>query len=208
MTTMVLERSTLPDPRWAVWSGASGLGALGSYIALMALPAPPPVQALLVFGFAFGLTVASIGVHLGVTRVVAPRLGLVAAVANTVAAGELAAMLLVQMAVKAAVSKPDAAFTAIWLGMDVAWDLFVGAGTALFGLALWFHPRFRPFTAAGGILTGLLLLALNIATFPVPPAEAGLFDAGPFVGLWYVVLSARVLIVAMRGRLSGVDAAA
>jgi len=164
----------------------------------MALPAPPPIQALLVFGFAFGLTVASIGLHLGVTGAVAPRLGLVAAVANTVAAGELAGMLLVQMAVKAAVPKPEAAFTAIWLGLDVAWDLFVGAGTVLFGLALWRHPRFRPFTAAGGLVTGLLLLVLNIATFPVPPAEAGLFDAGPFVGLWYVILSARVLMVAAR----------
>ena len=195
---MASERNALPDARWAAWSGASGLGALASYVALMAVPAPPPVQALLVFGFAFGLTVASLGLHLGVTRGVAPRLGLVAAVANTVAAGELAAMLLVQMAVKAAVPKPGAAFTAIWLGMDVAWDLFVGAGTVLFGLALWRHPRFRPFTAGGGIVAGLLLLALNIATFPTPPAEAGLFDAGPFVGLWYVWLSARVLIVAAR----------
>ncbi len=190
--------AALPDLRWARWSGGAGLAALVSYVALMALPAPPPVQVLLVFGFAFGLTVASLGLHLGVTRGVAPRLGLVAAVANTVAAGELAAMLLVQMAVKAAAPKPEAAFTAIWLGLDVAWDLFVGAGTALFGLALWRHPRFRPLTAGGGILTGLLLLVLNIATFPVPPAEAGLFDAGPFVGLWYVVLSARVLIVAAR----------
>ena len=195
---MASDRDALPDPRWAAWSGASGLGALASYIALMAVPGPPPVQALLVFGFAFGLTVASLGLHLGVTRGVAPRLGLVAAVANTVAAGELAAMLLVQMAVKAAVPKPAAPLTAIWLGMDVAWDLFVGAGTALFGLALWRHPGFRPFTASGGVVAGLLLLALNIATFPTPPAEAGLFDAGPFVGLWYVWLSARVLIVAAR----------
>ncbi len=191
------ERSVLPDLRWARWSGGAGLAALVSYVALMALSAPPPVQALLVFGFAFGLTVASLGLHLGVTRVVAPRLGLVAAVANTVAAGELAAMLLVQMAVKAAVPKPEAAFTAIWLGLDVAWDLFVGAGTALFGLALWRHPRFRPFTAGSGVAAGLVLLALNIATFPIPPAEAGLFDAGPFVGLWYVWLSARVLIVSV-----------
>ena len=191
------DTAPLSDRRWAVWSGGAGLAALGSYVALMALPAPPPVQVLLVFGFAFGLTVASLGLHLGVTSAVAPRLGLVAAAANTVAAGELAAMLLVQMAVKAAAAKPDAALTAIWLGLDVAWDLFVGAGTALFGLALWRHPRFRPLTAGGGVLAGLCLLVLNIATFPTPPAEAGLFDAGPFVGIWYVWLSVRVLLVAI-----------
>jgi hypothetical protein len=193
-----VDRAALPDSRWARWSGGAGLAALTSYISLMALPAPPPVQVLLVFGFAFGLTVASLGLHLGVTRGVAPRLGLVAAVANTVAAGELTAMLLVQMAVKAAVTKPEAAFTAIWLGLDVAWDLFVGAGTLLFGLALWRHPRFRPLTASGGVLAGLCLLVLNVATFPIPPAEAGFFDAGPLVGLWYVVLSVRVLVVALR----------
>ena len=189
MNESAVDRAALPDSRWARWSGGAGLAALISYIALMALPAPPPIQVLLVFGFAFGLTVASIGLHLGVTRGVAPRLGLVAAVANTVAAGELSAMLLVQMAVKAAVAKPDAAFTAIWLGLDVAWDLFVGAGTVLFGLALWRHPAFRPLTAAGGVIAGICLLVLNVATFPVPPAEAGFFDAGPFVGLWYVILS-------------------
>jgi hypothetical protein len=205
---MAPDSNVLPDRRWAVWSGGTGLAALGSYIALMALPAPPPAQVLLVFGFAFGLTVASIGLHLGVTRGVAPGLGLVAAIANTVAAGELTAMLLVQMAVKAAVSKPEAVFTAIWLGLDVAWDLFVGAGTVLFGLALWRHPRFRPLTAAGGVVTGLCLLVLNIGTFPTPPAEAGFFDAGPFVGLWYVVLSARVLIVARGERRNGVSATA
>ena len=185
-----------PDPRWARWSGGAGLVALGSYAGLMALPAPPPVQVLLLFGFAFGLVVASIGLHLGVTSGVAARLGLVAAVANTVAAGQLAAMILVQMAVKAAVEKPGRELTAIWLGMDVAWDLFVGAGTTLFGLALWKHPRFRPFTAGAGIAVGVVLLVLNIATFPIPPGEAGLFDAGPLVGLWYVFLSARVLIAA------------
>jgi hypothetical protein len=189
---------TLSDPRWARWSGATGLAALGSYVALIALDAPPPVQALLVFGFAFGLAVSSIGLHLGVTGAVAPRLSLVAAVSNVVAVAELAGMLLVQMAVKEAVEKPDAAFTAVWLGLDVAWDLFIGAGTALFGLALWRHPRFRPFTAGAGIAAGLVLLALNIATFPTPPGEAGLFDAGPLVGLWYLFLSARVLIAARK----------
>jgi hypothetical protein len=173
-----------------------GLAALGSYVALIAADVPPPVQALFVFGFAYGLGVASIGLHLGVTAAVAPRLSLVAAVSNVVAVAELAGMLLVQLAVKEAVAKPEPAFTAIWLGLDVAWDLFIGAGTTLFGLALWRHPSFRPFTAGAGVAAGLVLLVLNIATFPTPPAEAGLFDVGPFVGLWYVFLSARVLIVA------------
>jgi hypothetical protein len=188
--------AALPDERWAVWGATAGLCALASYIALSAVSVSAPLAVLLTFGFSFGLTVASIGLYLGVVRVVAPRIGLVAAAANAMAAVELTAMLLVQLAVKSAEGRPAPAFTAIWLGLDVAWDLFVGAGTVLFGLALWRHPRFRPLTAGAGILVGLLLLVLNIGTFPKPPAEAGLFDAGPFVGLWYIFLSARVLIVA------------
>jgi len=187
--------TALPDPRWAFWAGSTGLVALASYIALNAVSASGPVAVLLTFGFGFGLTVASIGLHLGVTGAVAPRLGLLAAVANAMAAAELVAMLLVQLAVKAAVERPEGAVTAIWLGLDVAWDLFVGMGTVLFGLALWQHPRFRPLVALTGMAVGILLLLLNIATFPTPPAEAGLFDMGPIVGLWYLILCMRVLVV-------------
>ena len=32
------------------------------------------------------------------------------------------------------------------------------------------------------------LLVLNMITFPTAPAEAGLMDLGPFVGLWMLVL--------------------
>jgi hypothetical protein len=204
---MTPEAAALPDRRWAIWSAAAGLCALASYIALSAVSVSAPLAVLLTFGFSFGLTVASIGLYLGVVRLASPRLGLLAAVANAMAAAELTAMLLVQLAVKSAEAHPGPAFTAIWLGLDVAWDLFVGAGTVLFGLALWRHPGFRPLTAAGGILVGVLLLVLNIGTFPKPPAEAGLFDAGPFVGLWYILLSVRVLIVA-RGEAARRPAAA
>jgi hypothetical protein len=194
----------LCDARWARCAGLSGLFALGSYVAMSAVSVSPPVAVLLTFGFSLGLTVASIALHLGVTAAVAPRLGLLAVVFNTVAASQLAAMLLVQLAVKAAVSRPEQAFTAIWLGLDVAWDLYVGAGTMLFGLALWHHNDFRPVVALGGMLVGLVLLVLNIVTFPTPPAEAGLLDVGPFVGLWYILLSLRVLaLVRRRARLPG-----
>jgi hypothetical protein len=43
------------------------------------------------------------------------------------------------------------------------------------------------------VFAGLLLLVLNLWTFPIPPGESGLFDVGPFVGLWFMVLSVRML---------------
>ena len=48
------------------------------------------------------------------------------------------------------------------------------------------------------MVLGALLVVLNVVTFPTPPADAGLFDIGPFVGLWYLFLMIRVLIVSRR----------
>jgi hypothetical protein len=36
---------------------------------------------------------------------------------------------------------------------------------------------------------GLLIVGLNIGTFPTPPANAGLFDPGPLMGLWYLMVT-------------------
>jgi hypothetical protein len=51
------------------------------------------------------------------------------------------------------------------------------------------HPRFVAAFGVPGILIAAVLLALNLGTFPTPPADAGLFDAGPLVGLWYLAVS-------------------
>ena len=187
--------AAVADIVWARGGAIVGIVALLSYIGLNVVSVPGPVAVLLSFGFAFGLTVASIGIHLGVTRSVAPRLSLLAAVGNSAGAATLLAMLLVQLAVKAAQPHPGAALTGVWLGLDVAWDLLAGAGTVCFGLALWWHEAFRPITAGLGVAAGVLIMTLNVATFPTPPAEAGLFDAGPLVGLWYFWLMIRVLLV-------------
>ena len=74
----------------------------------------------------------------------------------------------------------------VWLGLDVAWDVYIGLGTLAFSWSMLHHPRFGwPFSASGFLL-GLLVIVLNLIPFPVPPAEAGSFDIGPFVGLWYL----------------------
>jgi hypothetical protein len=38
-----------------------------------------------------------------------------------------------------------------------------------------------------------LLLGFNLYTFPIPPANANLIDFGPFVGLWYLIISIQTL---------------
>ncbi len=186
----------LPDRVWALCAGVAGVCGIPSYVLLIATDAPAPLAALLTTVFGFGFALASIGLHLGVTGEVAPRLSLLAAIANAAAVVELIAMLLVQIAVRSVAPHPGRPMGAIWLGLDVAGDVFGGTGTVLFGFALWRHPRFGRVLGLAGILLGGALLALNIGTFPAPPAEAGWFDIGPFVALWYLILMLRVLWLA------------
>jgi hypothetical protein len=54
------------------------------------------------------------------------------------------------------------------------------------------HPRFGTTMGIAGVVLAAALLALNLGTFPTPPAEAGLVDVGPAVGLWY--LAATILM--------------
>jgi hypothetical protein len=81
----------------------------------------------------------------------------------------------------------------IQLGLDVAWDVFLVLGTVLLAMNMWRHPRFGRAIAATGIAIAVALIAINLATFPEPPGHAGLVDPGPFIGLWYVVASVRLL---------------
>jgi hypothetical protein len=100
-------------------------------------------------------------------------------------------MALVQLAVEYSANgdKVPSQFVAIWLGLDVAWDAFIGIGTVCFALAMFRHPRFGAIFTVLGIGIGTGLLALHLYTFPTPPQNAGLIDLGPALGLWYSVVT-------------------
>jgi hypothetical protein len=99
-------------------------------------------------------------------------------------------MALVQMAIGAATGdRTERPLQAIWLGLDVAWDAYIGLGTVLFALSMLRHPRFGRVFAASGAAVGFTLLLFNLYTFPTPPANAGLLDLGPVVGLWYLAVT-------------------
>lgn len=81
----------------------------------------------------------------------------------------------------------------VQLGMDVSWDIYISVATVLLGAVLWKHPRFGMVMGGITVFAGLLLLVLNLWTFPTPPGESGSMDVGPFVGIWFMVLSSRML---------------
>ena len=73
-------------------------------------------------------------------------------------------------------------------GMDVAFDIFITISWFLFGINIAKKQIFRKIL---GWVTCILsggLLTLNMITFPIAPAEDGLIDLGPFLGLWILVV--------------------
>ena len=110
---------------------------------------------------------------------------------NALAGGLFSAMLLVQMAVdySAGGEKVSAQVSAIWLGLDVAWDAYIGLGTICFALAMLRHPRFGRVFAFFRVGHCRRSAGATFVTFRTRPQNAGLVDLGPAVGLWYLVVT-------------------
>jgi hypothetical protein len=174
---------------WIRTGVVAGLSVSLVYPAVIFLPLPKLAITVLAASMGPLLAVASLGLGelLQIPRPSVPaRLGMAF---NFAAGALLSAMLLVQLAVKARLqgAKASPELVGIWLGLDVAWDVYVSIGTGLFALAMLKHPRFGKVFGGIGLVIAMFLLVLNLFTFPTPPADAGLIDVGPVVGLWYLV---------------------
>ncbi len=173
------------------------IGIVAGFFACLAYPlaafAPLPKLATTTLVACFGpaLGVASYGLRRLLDwekQLVSSALGLLL---NALAGALFSAMALVQLAIRysAGGENVSSSFIAIWLGLDVAWDAYVGVGTICFALAMWRHPRFGRIFAFLGMAIAVGLLALHLYTFPTPPQNAGLVDLGPALGLWYLVVT-------------------
>lgn len=87
----------------------------------------------------------------------------------------------------------------VQLGLDVCWDIWVSLGTATLALALLRLPLPRWLCVAGAAVA-LSALGLNLWTFPAPPAESGLIDLGPGIGVWYGLLVVALIVRSVRRR--------
>jgi hypothetical protein len=137
----------------------------------------------------------------------ANRLALIFAV---LAFSTVLAMVIVQMAVNAAFGEiakdlTDATSNALAqslkmvdLGLDIAWDILIGVSMIFSAIALKGRSGFGFWWAAPVMILGVLMLVLNAATFPWPPGEAGLFDIGPFVGIYMLMIAIRFMVLARR----------
>ncbi len=174
--------------RWIECGVVAGLCASVLYPVLLFAPLPLAATAAAAALLGPAIGVGSLGLRQLIRlhgRSVTASLG---AITNFGAGALFTAMALIQLAVRHAGpdSAPQRDLIGVWLGLDVAWDVYIGLGTLFFAWSMLGHPRFGWPFALPGFVVGFLVIVLNLYTFPIPPAEAGSFDVGPFVGLWYL----------------------
>lgn len=180
--------------RWVQLAIGLGIATSVVYPSLIFLPLPQLLTVSLAAAVGPLLGIASIGLY-RFLRIHQPSVSAqLAAACNFLAGALFSTMLLVQLAVRlrAAGQPIDQQLVAVWLGLDVAWDVYIALGTTLFAWAMWTHPRFGRIFTVSGILLAALLLAFNFYAFPEPPGETNLVDLGPLVGLWYLVVTVQM----------------
>jgi hypothetical protein len=84
------------------------------------------------------------------------------------------------------------------MGLDVAWDLFIGTSLIFLAVAIKQNRKFGIWWSIPAGLLGILLIVLNTITFPWPPNSRGLIDVGPAIGIYIIAVSGRLLFVALR----------
>ena len=185
---------TTNDPlQWITAGVVGGILAAVLYPALLFLPGPSILVTVAAGFFGLSIGVGSVGLMKLITLKRGSVPAVLGAVSNFTAGAVFTTMALVQLAVKQVAVESGVAINpqleAVWLGLDVAWDIYIGVGTMFFGWAMLAHHRFRWFFGIPGLVLGGFLLILNLIPFPTPPSSAGLIDLGPFVGLWYLAVT-------------------
>ena len=146
------------------------------------------------------LSLASVGLYYFIQIHKKTVTSKIALFSNIIAGALLTQMFLVQLAIKS--SRPkllEESSKWIWnslnhihYGLDVAWDVYIFLGTFLFAISIFRHPKLGKIFSIAGILISLLMIVTNVISFPIPPYEE-YFDFGPFIGLWYLGITIKIM---------------
>lgn len=202
--------TSIPTAAWRRFTVFNGFAAMASYTAAAFASLPERISLLLAFAFGPFFMLASLGLYrLG--RAWKDSIALQAGALFNLAGTALVTLMLVVQQTSFAFHRQFRAadrgtvteeqlkwifkeVNAVQLGIDLAWDVFISAGTFLLALGLLRHPAFRTALPLLGMLVAILLLGFNMASFPVPPDEAGSIDFGPMVAAWYTLMTGAVAV--------------
>lgn len=184
--------------------GIAGIISVVFYISAVAIPLPSPIPRLLAFTFPLLWIVSYMAFyHFLKKERHTPSLEM-AYVFGIIGAALACTFLVVQQAniiwhneamesaqtdeARALLKAAYRGANRVQAGFDVAFDIFITIAMILFGINLAKSSRFPAFLGIVMSLIASVLLIFNMVTFPDAPAEAGLIDAGPFLGLWMLLV--------------------
>jgi hypothetical protein len=187
---------------WIIYGTIAGILADFAYASAIG-PIPFPETVKMYLGMAFGplLSLAFIGLYhffklhrKTVTLQAATIFGIIAGtLVNLMIVVQSAIHLTIPIGVRESLGLAYTGLNMVQLGMDVSWDIYFSLATIFLGLVMFRHPRFGIIWGVITVLIGASLLALNLAAFPIPPADARSFDLGPVSGVLYLFIAIRVL---------------
>jgi hypothetical protein len=182
--------------QWALVSIVTGIGAVIVYTLISVLSGPFLVIVVLAGAFGPLLAAASLGLYHILAEPGKPIILQLAAMFNILAGATFTMMALAQLAIRYQIRSVGGeaqimaalrtSLAGTYLGLDVAWDIFISLGTILFAISMFGDARFGWILGTAGVLIAVALLILNLWTFPTPPAAKDLVDLGPLLGLWYL----------------------
>jgi len=188
---------------------AAGVVALTMYLARTFVPMPDAVHTACFTLFGPALVFAYTGLH-PLMQLGGPSLaGRLATVAGIIGGATNMMFAVVQLntlhVLRAAIAAAETAeakaewrhilhgvFT-VQNGLNITMDFFIDLSALLYAVVMWRHPAFgRAISLASIALVGPHLV-MKAITFPDAPAAAGLFDAGPLVGVWFALVMVCVI---------------
>jgi hypothetical protein len=195
--------------KWVVVGAITGLLAAVIYPLMIFVSMPEHLLITLAAAFGPLLSIASLGLyHLLMVNRKTVTLQ-IATISNVIAGTIVNMMLIIQLAIRMGMRTYTNGETGqageemmkwalrgvdkVQLGLDVSWDVYIALGTFFFAVNMLSHPRFGRIFGWIGIILSVPLLGFNLSSFPVPPADAGRFDFGPLVGLWYMAVGIQAL---------------
>lgn len=204
-------------PNRSLWmrSGVAGMLAVACYVLAITLPWPETqlgtsTALVVVSAWPILSIVYSYGLYTFVAAERESSANRLAFVSAVTAFTIVLAMIVVQLAVGAGLGEitkgldeqTGAALRRglrmIDLGLDVAWDVLIGTALVFSGVAMRRRSGLGLGWAIPSAMLGIVLIALNAATFPWPPADRGLIDVGPLIGLFVMALGARLALLGRR----------
>lgn len=196
------------DRRLLITGGISGIISIMAYVIVTVAPLTPTFAFLLAMLWPLLSIVYAYALYSFIATEregSANRIGFVLAVA---AFSMVAMMISVQLAVKIGMAEYRVSATAdeiavapfmtdairlVDLGLDLAWDFFIGATLIVVAFPMSRHSKLGYRWGVPSGVLGALLIGLNAATFPWPPDTRGLVDIGPLIGLYVVLLSTHLV---------------